>query len=135
MARVKWLTGGFILVLVLIVLIANLGLGPVYFPFIYHYPGLDKVGHFILMGLLSLLINSLYIAEKIRFFSLRILKGSLAVFLVVFLEELSQIFLTYRAFSWLDLAFDLGGIILGGRLADWMIFKQQSADNVPVLKE
>ena len=46
MKGIKLITGLFILVLILIVLAANLGLGPEYFPFIYTIPGLDKVGHF-----------------------------------------------------------------------------------------
>jgi len=121
MGKIKWLTGGFTAFIVLVVLISDLGLGPVYFPFFYSCPGLDKVSHFILMGLLSLLVNYLYQVEKITIHSLNILKGSLLVSLVVFLEELSQIFLTYRAFSWLDLTFDLGGIMVGGWLAARLI--------------
>ena len=121
MAKLKWLTGGFIFLLILIVFIANLGLGPVYFPFIYNYPGMDKVGHLILMGILSYLVNTLLRGEKIRVLSLSFLKGSLMVFLVVVLEELSQIFLTYRAFSLLDLIADLVGIIIFGRIADLIL--------------
>ena len=64
MKLIKWLTGVFILVLILIVVIANLGLGSTYFPFIYSVPGLDKIGHFFLMGVLSFLINLLLKAKK-----------------------------------------------------------------------
>jgi VanZ family protein len=113
----KWLTGGFILLLILIVLIANLGLGPVYFPFVYDFPGLDKIGHFLLMGTLSFLVNTTLGAKKIRILSANLLLGNLLVILVVVLEEISQIFLVHRAFSLLDLAFDMGGIILGGYIA------------------
>ena len=116
MRGIKWITGLFILVLSLIVLIANLGLGIEYFPFIYTIPGLDKIGHFILMGILSFLVNLLFKAEKIQLLSKEFLIGSLVVILVVSLEEISQLFLIYRAFNWVDLAFDLGGIFLGGRL-------------------
>lgn len=123
MKGIKWITGIFILVLILIVLIANLGLGFEYFPFIYAIPGLDKVGHFFLMGVLSFLVNLLFKAKKTQIFSLNFLIGSLVVILVVTLEELSQLFLIYRAFSWLDLVFDLGGIFLGGRLASWLLRK------------
>ena len=118
MANLKWILGTFILILILIVLIVNLGLGPVYFPFIYNYPGMDKIGHFILMGILSFLVNTLLKGEKISVLSLSLLKGSLIVIFIVMLEEFSQIFLTYRAFSLLDIFADLLGIILFGRLAD-----------------
>jgi len=123
MKGIKWITGLFILVLILIVITANLGLGYEYFPFMYTIPGLDKVGHFFLMGVLSILVNLLFKAEKTRLVSQDFLIGSLVVVLVVTLEELSQLFLIHRAFSWLDLAFDLGGIFLGGRLASWLVRK------------
>ncbi len=113
----KWLTGGFILLLILIVIIANLGLGPIFFPFIYDIPGLDKIGHFCLMGTLSYLVNRTLGSKRIQILSANLLLGNLLVILVVGLEEISQIFLVHRAFSVLDLAFDLGGIILGGYIA------------------
>ena len=128
MKLIKWLTVVFILVLILIVVIANLGLGSTYFPFIYRIPGLDKIGHFFLMGVLSFLINLLLKAKKIQLSSLDFLLGSLVVFLVVTFEELSQLFLIYRAFSWLDLVFDLGGIFLGGQLAAWL--KKRQAEGI-----
>ncbi len=124
MKLIKWLTGVFILVLILIVVIANLGLGSTYFPFIYSIPGLDKIGHLFLMGVLSFLVNFLLKAKKVQILSFSFLIGSLVVILVVALEELSQLFLIYRAFSWLDLVFDLGGIFLGGQLAAWLKKRQ-----------
>jgi VanZ family protein len=124
MNRFKWLTGVYITGLALITITANAGLGPVYFPLIYTIPGLDKVGHFVLVGLLSYLINRLFKIEKIRFYSWKILKGSLFVFLGVSLEEISQLFFVHRAFSWLDLASDLGGILVGGWLAGKLVNQQ-----------
>jgi len=120
MRLIKWLTGVFILILILIVVIANLGLGSKYFPFIYSIPGLDKIGHFILMGVLSFLVNLLLKGKKVQILYFKFLLGSLVVIFVVALEELSQLFLIYRAFSWLDLVFDLGGIFLGGQLVAWL---------------
>jgi len=117
MNRIKWLTGVFTLALILIVVIANLGLGPIYFPFIYNVPGLDKAGHFFLMGTLSFLVNLALNVKKTKLLSREIFVGSLVVTLIVFLEELTQLFLIYRAFSWMDLVFDLGGIFLGGQMA------------------
>ena len=131
MKGIKWLTGIFILILILIVIIANLGLGPIYFPFIFNIPGLDKAGHFFLMGFLSFLVNILFKSERIQILSLNFFIGSLIVILVVSLEELSQIFLIYRAFSWLDLAFDLGGIYLGGRLASLQLKKLKEERKIP----
>jgi VanZ family protein len=126
----KFLTGIFILILISIVAIANLGLGPIYFPFIYELPGMDKVGHFILAGLLSYLVNRLFKGQLLDVLSIKVLKGSLIIILIVALEELSQLFLLYRAFSWLDLAFDLGGITLGGWLAVQAIKREQDREQI-----
>ena len=125
MIRINWITAAFILLLSLIVITANLGLGPVYFPFMYSFPGLDKVGHFVLMGILAFLINLVLNLKKLRIFGQDFLIGSMAVLLVVALEELSQLFLVFRAFSILDLVFDLGGILLGGQLASWYSGKRE----------
>jgi hypothetical protein len=129
MTKIKWLTGGFIFILVLIIVIANLGLGPAYFPFFYKIPGLDKIGHFFLTGLLSYFVNTLFNGKKVKVLSLSTLKGSLVVFTIVALEELSQILLVYRAFSILDLGFDLAGIIIFGRLADYFLSPKTDISN------
>ncbi len=76
MKRIKWLTGLFILVLILIVVIANLGLGSTYFTFIYNIPGLDKIGHFFLMGILSFLVNFLLKAKKVQILSFSFLRSN-----------------------------------------------------------
>ncbi len=52
----KWLTVLFTLFIILIIVLAdtgNLGI----FAGVYHIPYADKVGHFILYGILALLIN------------------------------------------------------------------------------
>ena len=52
----KWLTVLFTLFIILIIVLADTGnLGIV--GFIYHIPYADKLGHFILYGILVLLIN------------------------------------------------------------------------------
>ena len=120
----KWITIVFIGFLILFVIIANLGLGSSFFPFIYYIPGGDKLGHFFLMGILSFLVNSVLKTRKIRIFSLNFLLGTLIVIAVVTIEEFSQIFLDYRAFSIIDLLFDYFGIVLFGYLADYLLNRQ-----------
>jgi len=117
----KWITALFIVVLLLIVLVANLGYGPQVFSFVYLIPGGDKVGHLILMGLLSFLVNLSLLASKVRIFSVNFLKGSLIVMGVVTLEEFSQLFLKFRGFSLVDLLFDYGGIFLFGYFAAYFV--------------
>jgi VanZ family protein len=120
----KWVTYIFIVLLILIVIAANMGLGPLFFSFVYLLPGGDKAGHFILMGLLSFLINSVMRASRVQVFSFDLLKGSLIVMAIVTIEELSQIFLKYRGFSLFDLFFDYTGIIIFGRFAAFILDRQ-----------
>ena len=121
----KWITIVFIGFLILIVIVANLGLGPSLFPFIYQIPGGDKIGHFLLMGILSFLVNSVLETRKIRIYSINFLLGSLIVMAIVTIEEFSQIFLEYRAFSFIDLLFDYFGIVLFGYLAEYLQNRQR----------
>jgi len=113
----KWITILFIMFLIQIVIIANLGLGLTFFPFIYKIPGGDKIGHFFLMGILSYLVNYVLKSKRIKVGSINFLLGNVIVMAVVTIEEISQIFLEYRAFSLVDLLFDYLGIFLFGYLA------------------
>ncbi|MGB2963556.1 MAG: VanZ family protein [Anaerolineales bacterium] len=122
----KWITIVFIVLLILIVIVANLGLGPSFFPFIYQIPGGDKLGHFFLMGILSFLVNIILKTKKIRIFSINFLLGILIVMAIVTIEELSQIFLDYRVFSIIDLVTDYFGIVLFGYLADYSLNHQRN---------
>jgi len=117
----KWITAGFILFLILIVIVADLGLGLSYFPFIYKIPWGDKLGHFFLMGILSFLVNYVLNTRKVKIFSIYYLLGNIVVIVIVTIEEFSQIFLEFRAFSIVDLIFDYLGIVLFGYIADYFL--------------
>lgn len=116
----KILTVLFIILLVLIILAANLGLGPVLFTFLDGIPGGDKLGHFVLMGILSFLVNYLLGGKRIHIRSIHIPTGTAIVMAIVTLEEISQIFLEHRGFSLGDLFFDYAGIIIFGYLAEFL---------------
>ncbi|HEX8174524.1 MAG TPA: VanZ family protein [Pyrinomonadaceae bacterium] len=83
-------------------------------------PYADKAGHFLLMGVLSLLVNLALSCRKTRIGKLSLLTGSLVVAVVVTLEEFSQIFVRYRSFDPVDLLCDYAGIILFGLLAGYL---------------
>ena len=80
-------------------------------------PGGDKLGHFLLMGLFSFLLNVSLSCRTVRVTSARVLLGSAVVCAAVTLEEFSQIFVRYRTFDLVDLFFDYAGIWAFGRLA------------------
>ena len=123
--RVKTLTIVFVVFLVGIVIVANLGLGPVVFAFLRYIPGGDKTGHFVLMGMLSLLVNLSLGAKRVSVAGLPLLKGSLIVVAGVTLEELSQLLLKHRSFDLPDLAMDFLGIVAFGVLADHLVRRRR----------
>ena len=90
--------------------------GPGLPPFItrlYVYPNGDKVGHFLLMGLLAFLIT-LALPQRWQIPALLLLA------LVLTGEEFSQRFFNGRHSDWLDLACSLAGVTLFGGLSLWL---------------
>mgnify|MGYP001044048733 CR=1 FL=1 len=80
-------------------------------------PGMDKVLHFTLVGVLAWCVNLGLSWRRLRLFSRELLLGSLLVFGLATLEEFSQAFLSLRDFSWLDLAANYLGIYAAGLFA------------------
>lgn len=112
-----WLTGLFVLTMALILLWANRGAMPGALARLYAFPGGDKVGHFVLMGTLALLVNLSLSARRVRIGSRRLLLGSLVVAIVITLEEATQILLAHRSADVLDLVCSYLGIWVAGYLA------------------
>jgi polysaccharide biosynthesis protein VpsQ len=121
----KWLTILFTLFIILIIVLAdtgNLGILAV----VYHIPYADKVGHFILYGLLALLINlTLFrsIPDQNRI-SVVAISGSI-LFLLIGIEELSQRNFSNRTFSLGDLSASYLGVIFFSWLAMRIVLKKE----------
>jgi hypothetical protein len=124
--RIKLMTTIFIGLLAAIVIGADKGALPGFVRSLYAFPGGDKVGHFLLMGALSWLINLSLEARPARLLSRDILLGTAVVFIVVTLEEVSQLWFRTRTFSLLDLCFSYAGIFCGGRLALMALRRKQT---------
>ncbi len=114
-ARLALLSFG--LFLCCLVVLADSGRGRWLFGLAESIPGGDKLGHFILFGLLAFLVNLVLGATVFRWGRLTILKGSALVIVLVIAEEVSQLFFASRSFELLDLAADLAGIWIFGQLA------------------
>lgn len=119
--KLKWLAGVYVLILVLIVFLADRKESQFLFKFIRNTPYGDKAGHFILMGLFSLILNLALSCKTVKLWKHHLLMGSLIVALVVMLEEFSQLFIRYRSFDLTDLLFDYAGIFLFGQLACYLM--------------
>jgi VanZ family protein len=115
----KWLTILFALFILLIIVLADLGrLG--IFSQIYRIPYADKAGHFILYGILILLIN-LTLFRSLRFERrerVALITG-LTLALLIGLEEFSQRHFSNRTFSLGDLTASYLGVIF----FSWMALK------------
>ncbi len=113
----RLVTGIYLMLLARIVLLADNHQYHGVFDGVRRIPGGDKLGHFVLMGLLSFLLNVSFDCRTVRAFGWTLLLGSLVACVAVTLEEFSQIFVRYRTFDPVDLIFDYGGIWAFGRLA------------------
>jgi polysaccharide biosynthesis protein VpsQ len=121
----KWLTILFTLFIILIIVLAdtgNLGILGV----VYHIPYADKAGHFILYGILALLIDlTLFrsIPDQNRILVVAI--SGLILFLLIGIEELSQRSFSNRTFSLGDLSASYLGVIFFSWLAVRIVLKKE----------
>ncbi len=113
----KILTVVYIAILAVIVFLADQRTTQYLFNPLRNLPFGDKIGHFLLMGFFSFLLNLVLSARTTNIWKLNYLLGSLIVLVVVTIEEFSQIFIRGRTFDWGDLAADFFGIFLFGELA------------------
>lgn len=118
--RIKILACLYIALLIIIVWIADHREYHHAFDLIRALPYGDKVGHFLLMGMLAFVVNLLLKGKRWRIFGRYFLAGSVIALLCVVIEECSQLFIRYRTFDWFDLLADAIGIFLFGRLAAYL---------------
>lgn len=122
----KWLTVLFVLFIILIIILADTGNLDILYR-INRIPYADKAGHFILYGILALLIDlTLFRSlppERSRGTSRKrvaVLSG-LVLALLIGLEEVSQQYFADRTFSLMD----LGASYLGVISFSWLALKQK----------
>ena len=122
----KWLAILFGLFILTIILLADLGkLGFLYS--LYDFPYGDKVGHFILYGILTLLIDLTLLPSSARKSSSTIISSRrrvavrVGLFLAVAItvEEFSQQYFSNRTFDLID----LGASVLGVMFFSWLALK------------
>jgi VanZ family protein len=116
MTRIKWLTVLFILFMLAIIILADLGAIPEPVKMLYRFPNGDRVGHFILYGILAFLVN-LAFPHQTRIARINVFYGSLVIGVLATLEEISQLFFPHRTSDLIDLTFSLMGIAC----ADWLV--------------
>lgn len=113
----KVLAALFALFILAVIVLADMGrLG--FLRGLYDFPFGDKVGHFILYGILSFLLNLTFLRSRPSLNSKRpAIILTLILALLIATEELSQRYFASRTFSMSDLLFGYSGVALGAWLA------------------
>ena len=107
----KWLAFLFSIFILLIIVLADIGVLSRTLGFLYNFPFGDKAGHFILYGILTLLINlALFRSRPDQSPGLLAMKCGLTLALLIGLEEFSQQFFSKRTFDLVDLTFSYLGV-------------------------
>jgi polysaccharide biosynthesis protein VpsQ len=108
----KWLAILFSLFILLIIVLADVGVLSRALRFLHAVPFGDKAGHFILYGVLALLINLALFRSRPDQNRIPILiKTGMILGLLIGLEEFSQQYFANRSFDLLDLAFSYLGLV------------------------
>jgi polysaccharide biosynthesis protein VpsQ len=118
-ASLQILTARYICILAGIIFVADTKSTRYVLSFVGSIPFGDKLGHFFLIGIFAFLLNLSLSCRKVW----RVLLGSLIVFVIVTVEEFSQIFIRGRSFDLTDLIADLLGILIFGKVAE-IVFKR-----------
>lgn len=120
----KWLALAFIALILAVIVGADTGTLPRALRNLYDFPNGDKVGHFVLFGLLSLILNLTILARPHADSRRLILTVSLVLSLLAGLEEWSQSLFALRTMDIFDLLAGYTGIVafawLAWHLRKWM---------------
>ena len=114
----KWLAILFTLFILLVIVLADMGVLAHYVVFVYSFPFGDKAGHFILYGILTLLIDlTLFRSFPDRSPGKIAVRCGLVLALLIGLEEISQQYFSSRTFDLVDLTFSYLGVVFFSWLA------------------
>ena len=126
----KYLAALFALFIVAVIVLADTNqLG--FLKSLYDFPNGDRVGHFILYGILSLLLNLTFLRSLHARDPRRVAwTVSLLLALAIGLEEWSQNFFPDRTPDWVDLTCSYLGVAVGA----WVAIKYKRGGFIPPLQ-
>lgn len=120
----KYIAAFFTLFIIIVIVLADRDAIPPFIKVLYDFENGDKLGHFILYGLLNFFITLTFIALPNRDANRMALSVGLILALIVTAEEFSQQFFSARTFDLIDLAASFVGLLVGGWAA-WQIKKRR----------
>lgn len=113
----------FLAFILVVIVLADVGELPLLIRALYRFPYGDKVGHFILFGLLNFFLTQAFLSSKSnprrKWVAVSI---GLLLALFIAIEEWSQQFFLTRTFDLFDLVAGWLGLVIGGGVA-WKIKK------------
>ncbi|MDC0661034.1 VanZ family protein [Marinobacter sp. SS21] len=115
---IGWLTLAFFVFLLWIIYLADTG-STALIQLVSQVPHGDKLGHLLLYGLLTLLLNLALELRTVSLGRLRLYFGTVAVTLFALCEELTQAWLPHRTLDAQDLLADALGIAVFSLLSRW----------------
>ncbi len=116
----KYISLLFLIFIILVIVLADNGSIPPFIRALYDFQNGDKLGHFILLGLLNFFITRAFLsAHPSKSRNWVTLSVGLILALGITLEEWSQQFFFTRTFDLIDLLASLLGVLVGG----WMSLK------------
>ncbi len=122
----KYIAVLFFIFIVVIVILADTGNFPHFVSALYDFPNGDRLGHFILFGLLNFFITRAVLAALPSRPPIWVaISMGLIVALFVAAEEYSQIFFARRTADWVDLLAGYSGMLIGGYVALKIKLKQR----------
>ncbi len=105
----------FLIFIIVIVILADVGSLPRFIHVLYDFPNGDKLGHLILYGLLNFFLTRAFLSSlPSRPRGWVTLSIGLILAFFIALEEYSQKYFASRTFSYLDLLASFLGVIVGG---------------------
>lgn len=107
---VRLLSFAFLMFVGWVVVTSAIGNESLFHLFVRKMPMGDKIGHFLLFGILTYSANIISKFQTWWVWKLSFLKGSIYVFVFVLVDEFSQLFFTYRQFDVFDLIANFVGI-------------------------
>src|SRR5512139_328081 len=116
----KWLAILFTLFILLVIVLADAGILAHYVGFIYKFPFGDKAGHFILYGLLTLILDlAIFRARPDQSRKRLAVQCGPVLVVLIGLEEVSQQYFSSRSFDLVDLTFSYLGVVF----FSWVVLK------------
>ena len=110
----KYAAIAFSIFILVVIILADRDAIPPFIRALYGFPYGDKVGHFILFGLLNFFLTRAFLPRFALNRKLIALSVGLTLALIVAAEEFSQQFFSARTFDLVDLAASYVGVFAGG---------------------